>query len=324
MVLMIFFSESLYIKGIERILGSIVSFIIMFFIFKLFSHSPVIVLISCALILFYTLYLFYKDIFSYGIFFIAFITSIMGCVYFIHNEEAAIAIGYYWNMNVIIGVISSLAVYELFRLIHPQPEKHLTKRKDQLQIPKYDLNTFKKFELYFFLKAIFMVLSISLVLYINYLLSWKDLSLQALIAIFVVMLQRLHRVSIQKALHRMRGVFLGAITAFAVFETYRIFNITPLNVVNYIVVSVILGIYIFYGTKYRKKEYIFMQASILLCLILLPEHYSHDFNTYFARERGFGSLEGAFIGLILNLLFKIIINVLRVNPPDDIKQGLPK
>ena len=235
----------------------------------------------------------------------------MASTFYFASEHQALHLGTNWTINVLIGGVSTIFVVEVFRVFNYKAIHH---RKEQMRIATIDWKYLAKFDLYYFLKSIFIVLCIVFLFILNHSLGYDFLSLQAMIAIVVISIQRLKKLSVQRAFHRVRGVFLGTLIALAVVELFVIFKFEASFVLLLIIVTVSTMIFIYLGYRKPNKDYIFLQAAVMVPLILLPMKNSESFNYVFARERSLGSLEGAIVGVLLVLLFMGIMSVLKIKP----------
>lgn len=305
------FSDNMHMKAIERLLGSLIGVFIMYWIVVFFQHTPAVVYILGSIFIILFLYVYFKSYFAYGIFFSAITICFMGAVFYIKDPSAALGIGINWIYNVIIGGSTLIITVELVRLFFKSTHPHIAHRKHQLRVSEHDIEELMKFDAVAFIRSILIVVSFFLLFAFNHMVGWDFLSMQSLIAVLVITMQDTNEHSFTRAFHRIRGVFLGTLIAMSVVEVFAILNWHVDIKVIIVIVSLIIMVLTFLGAKYHNKDYIYLQAAVLVALVLVPVKHSDLFNIHYARERSLGSLEGAVIGLVFVLLFSYILSLIR-------------
>ncbi|MFA8299964.1 MAG: FUSC family protein [Hyphomicrobiales bacterium] len=306
-VLLQLFVESLYIKALERTLGSALAFVVMYAVLTYLSANLAITIIIGVILTFIFLYFFLKDVYSYGSLFFGLTAAFMIIVDVINTPDAAIKLGYSWVFNVIIGAFTSILFLEFIRFGLGRYKAFLPHRRKQIKPPYVDWVDFRKFDLHAFIKAWVVIITIALVIVINYYLGWQNISLQAMIAIMVVMIQPELKKSGSRALHRISGVVLGSLIGLGFVQ---ILHLYPHQWLAYVFVVIGVVVFTYLAAMNRKVDYIFLQAAVMIPLILMPLYFAKEntFNPGFATERSLGSLEGGFFAFIIITIFHLIRN----------------
>ncbi len=299
-VLIQVFLEKVYTKTIERIVGPCIAFIFTFFIIAILHNHFVIMLISSAILSFLFIYFYSKDHFSYAMLLGGVTVSLMSAMAYATSTAAGIKIGIYWVINIVLASFIVMIVTFVARKWLPKdhqlpslskPESFIRKLKENLQLWKEE----SKFNYISFLIASRVTLTVMIIILVNETMGWSAIDLQAVIAGTVVSAQLNLVKTYLSASLRILGVIIGAMIAILYAHILQLF---PSQILLILMITLTLGAFSLFGDRFEKTQYAFLQAGMMLPIILLTSSAT-IINTTLAWQRTLGSLEGGIIGIIM-------------------------
>lgn len=299
-VLIQVYLDKVYLKTIERMLGPCVAFILTLLVITILHNHFIIMLVSAALLTFLFIYYYSKDHFSYAMLLGGITVSFMSALAYTSSTAAAVKIGVYWVINIFLASVIVLVITYLARKWLPEKSNsdQLTPSQTWQVHFKNHFQTWKdksSFNFISFLIATRVTLTVMILTLINQAMGWSSIDLQAVIAGTVVSAQ----LSIEKthlyASLRILGVITGAIIAIIYAHILQVF---PNQILLVLLITFTLGAFSLFGERFAKTQYAFIQAGMMLPIILLTSSAT-IINTTLAWQRALGSLEGGVIGIMM-------------------------
>ena len=300
-LLQLFFSE-LRKKAIERIFGPAISAILILSILILFRNHYVLMFLCASILLMIFIYYFSVGYFSYSMILGAITISLISAMDANNNLSQATHLGLYWVINLLIGSIVVIAIdfvakkwvfkNKFFNIIEPvENEKYIFSIKKHLNYLR-EKSTFNYRAAVISLRVTATVI---ILLLVNHAMQWSFIDIQAVIAGIIISAQPSIAMTHQRALMRMLGVIIGAVVA--IFFAYFLQSY-PSSFMTIILMTVSLGILTWLSEHYRFFEYAFLQAGVMIPLILITSN-QEVINVHLAVERSLGSLEGGLVGIAM-------------------------
>lgn len=294
-----FYSEIL-IKIIERILGPTIAFMLAFGIIYLFHSYFIPYFILSLAIVFLFSYYYALGFYPYAMLWALMTTAIMTDAAYVDSEPLGIILGSYWVLNIVIGsLIVLITLYSFKKFKKPFVRLRIFKKKSMLAFFK----AFKKINRTIHPSAMLVACRITLTLLfisiINYFMNWGHVSLPALIAGAIISAQLTLQSTHHRAIFRMTGVLLG--TLFAILYVLILLHF-PSTLLEGLFIIGSLTLCIFLAEKFPYLDYVFLQLGIVIPLILIHPN-TGQYNITLTLYRGFGSLEGGIIGMLMEYLF---------------------
>lgn len=317
LVLMQLFFTQLRAKAVERIFGTSIAAILFLLILLIFHNHFMLMLLGSTLLLMVFVYYFAVDYFPYSMIMGAITISLISGMNLHNNFYDAFQIGMYWVINIFIGagvVICMDYIANKFFVKHLEAHQTLNLSDDK------KISLWKKHARLFYEKSVFnynaMIVScrvaitfVAIVL-INRQMGWSFIDIQALIAGIIVSAQLTIAMTHRRALLRFIGVIVGALLAIAYAYLLQIYPSAWLLI---ILISVSAGILTWLSEWFKFLEYAFLQAGLMLPLILIATNM-HDINTRMAIERGLGSFEGGLVAVIMVYLSVLFLHRVTHKP----------
>lgn len=292
-VLLQLFPHELYRKTIERVLGPLFNAAISALIIFLCRDNWMLAISLLAALVFVCIYFYTQGFYPYSMVLGALTTALMASFVFTNSNAVAYHFGFYWVVNIIIGAI--VAVVSLFLLSKILQLKRTATNKSKVVVEKFHLNPVSS------LVALRVLLTIGFIIFITDYYNYDEVIVQAVIAGVIVAAQLDLRNTHHRLLFRFLGVVLGAFVA--VFYSHLIVLYPSIYWAGCLII-VTLALCTFLAEMTPKYlEYMFLQAGIMLPLILMDKSATELYNFHIAIDRGAGSIVGGVIALILAYLF---------------------
>jgi hypothetical protein len=222
---------------------------------------------------------------------------VMTFYYFVSPHEAY-QIALYWPLNIIFGAILTCLLALLLQLAQPfrfyEPRQT---NKLAMQFPKPNL--------YATLVALRMSIAIFLVILENFWLKDPSTTVQGVIAAAVVSAQLRMTHAHHRLFFRVLGVIVGACIAIFYGKLFSLYYSIP-----FLIAVITLTLMLFSWLTQvlpRYLEYFFLQAGVMIPVILFDTSGHQFFNESLGIHRALGSIEGGLIALVVVYLFHIPI-----------------
>ena len=296
-VLIQLFVHELWQKSLERMIGPIVFSALSLGLVVLCQQRWILSVVGCALLVFVAMYAYAQKWHLYGML-LGGITSalIVSFYYFIGPHEAE-QLALYWPLNIILGVVCILPAAGVIWLCtrYPFREQHSSHS---------DIQTLFRFNPRALQMALRITVTIALVIVLNKILHKPAITLQGLIAGVVVSAQFDLNMTHHRLLFRVLGVVFGCAVALAIgvlieHSGQPIWQIVwvPLMLMVMTFLADRLPVYLEYG---------FLQAGVMVPLILMSGSSGEIYNTAVGIDRALGSIEGGIIGLLVVYFFRLV------------------
>lgn len=289
-VLMQLFFTELTKKSIERIFGPVIAAFLILVVMTVFKSHLILMIISSSILLFVFIYFYSAGYFPYSMILGAITIALISSFDVSQSLHDAMQLGIYWVLNLLIGS-GTVIVIDFF-----------IRKKHNIQVIKKP--AIKKFQLSAVIVASRVVITYVCILLLNRYMGWQFIDIQAQIAGVIIAAQPSIDLSRQRGYMRLLGVFFGAILSI-LFALMLQHYYSPLLTVIFITVS--LGLLTLLSEKYHFWEYAFLQAGVMIPLILITSG-QQTINVSLAMERSLGSLEGAIIAILLVYLSIFFLN----------------
>lgn len=152
----------------------------------------------------------------------------------------------------------------------------------------------KQFNYKALLIACRVALTFIIILLTNRAMGWSFVDIQAIIAGVIVSAQHSVTMTHQRAFLRLLGVIGGALLAILFAYVLRYI---PSPWLMILLITLSLSVLTLCCERYRFWEYAFLQAGVMIPLILMTSN--QIINVHLAIERSLGSLEGALIAIVM-------------------------
>ncbi len=301
-VLLQLFFLDLRKKAIERIFGPTIFSVLNIVILIVLRDHYVLMFLSSAILLMICIYYFVVGYFSYSMILGAITIGLVNAMDANRGLSQAVHLSLYWVINLLIGSIVVLMIDFFYKkwifernipnkIAPVENEKHVFSVKKHLNY-LCEKSVFSYRAVIISLRVTATVVSLLLV---NRAMGWSFIDIQAVIAGIIISAQPSIAMTYRRTLMRMLGVISGA--GIAIFFAYFLQSY-PSLFLTIILMTVSLGMLTWVSERYRFFEYAFLQAGVMIPLILITSN-QEVINVHLAVERSLGSLEGGLVGIAM-------------------------
>lgn len=291
-VLFQLFFHEIYVKTLERALGTLLTALIAAGIIFLFRTNMMLTLILLALLAFVCLYFYAQKKYSYSMILGIITVGVMAGFVYLGSVNAAYHFAIYWIVNIVIG---GVIVAVLSFIAH---------KMSWVEVSGVHLSSFN-LKLYYdsasVLVALKVLIALMLIIFLTHYFRYDAVLLQAVIAGVVVSVQLDLKNTHHRVLFRNLGVFGGAVLAILYGHLVSFY---PSTYFMGFLIVVSLALFTFLSEVMPKYlEYMFLQAGVMIPLILMDRAPGEFYNVALAMDRGIGSIVGGLIGLLVAYAF---------------------
>ncbi len=296
-VLLQVFMHELYLKSLERIIGPVIASLFSVLLVYLAGPLWMISVFGCILMVSICMYLYAQRVYEYSMLLAGLTSALIVSFYYFMGPRAAYQLAIYWPLNILLG---SLLVVILAFMIRAKVQFNF--HEPQHQTPKIGY-WFSHFNRYSSLIALRIVISLAAIILINGWLKQPSIAIQSLIAGVVVSAQLDLALTHHRVFFRVMGIIMGCLVGVVYGHFMTHFNLPDLMLV---LIPLTLMLFSWLSQKLPVQlEYFFLQAGVMIPLILFDTVPGELYNSSIGIHRALGSIEGGLVALLVVYLFHI-------------------
>lgn len=292
-VLIQLFLHEIYSKTLERILGPLSTAIISAIIIFVCQGNFMLILALLAALVFVCIYFYTQKNYPYSMVLGAVTTALMAGFVFVDSNAAAYNFALYWIINIMIGAL--IVVVLTFIADKILSIKHAMQHAGGSHKQKFAFNPISG------LVALRVLITLTLIIFVTDYYNYDAVMLQAVIAGVIVAAQLDLKTTHHRLLFRALGVLIGSVLA--ILYGHLLSRYPSIYLAGgLIVVSLMLFTFLSELTP-RYLEYMFLQAGVMIPLILMDKTPDQLYNLSIAIDRGMGAIVGGVIAVIIAYIF---------------------